>query len=610
MADILRLASDTAGTTIAVGSNGLILRTVDGGATWATIPSGVTNGLYGVAWGLAFGYAGWAIVGENGLILISDTGEVWTLVTPIVSESLFAMTFAGVFIAVGEAGTIIVSDDLGATWEEKSSGTTEDLIDINAGSGLYTIVGTNDTVIVGSLTTLAQEVYLEERVRMTPLESETGKMGHVTSESFDVLNPHGWTHISGAITTEGGQLQYDTITELAMSLDIGGGVAGGFNHTVTELYGILPSLLSIGTFQHVLSEQANIPHTASQTYRITRLVLEQLVATNILTSLHANTIREIVSLLTPTAGSGNFRHGATETVTLRDSVLIAWLALLEEQVTATDSAARRFEIALTMVERLTATNTVTSRLQAMMTIALALELIDTVASGKGAEAIESVTLTPEALQRIYAVALALETATMTATPEMTLRLSIPVTDKATLTSSSTARGIFRDLLADGVAFELLFTAGGETYRGWVMNTENFGVTEYQDYPFNSLTKFNGVYLGANSNGVYSLTGGDDAGDPITASIKTGVNPFPAKTNIPEVFLSFRSDGGMLIKTITDEKIERWYSVTGTENISRKRAKMANGVKSSFWQFELTNVDGASLEFESLEIVPVVLSRKI
>ncbi len=71
--------SDTASpanNAIIVGDNGTILKTVDYGTTWEKEPSGTTAALYDVRF--ADGYNGW-IFGENGTILrTTDGGYTWT----------------------------------------------------------------------------------------------------------------------------------------------------------------------------------------------------------------------------------------------------------------------------------------------------------------------------------------------------------------------------------------------------------------------------------------------------------------------------------------------------------------------------------------------------
>ena len=87
----------------------------------------------------------------------------WTTAPVITTEHLYGVVFAGGFIAVGANGTLIYSPTLGESWQLKSSGTTEDLLSISFNLGIYTIVGTNDTIIVGQLSTLEKEAAIKMR---------------------------------------------------------------------------------------------------------------------------------------------------------------------------------------------------------------------------------------------------------------------------------------------------------------------------------------------------------------------------------------------------------------------------------------------------------------
>ena len=141
------VAEDGFGLLVAVGGNGVIVLSEDAGGTWVPQASGVTNNLYAVCYVPSFG--GWLVVGQDGLILRSADAKTWVAVPSGVSTDLFGVVYAGVLLAVGAGGVLLLSADDGLTWDPKSSGTTEDLFNITADLGIYTIVGANDTIIVG-----------------------------------------------------------------------------------------------------------------------------------------------------------------------------------------------------------------------------------------------------------------------------------------------------------------------------------------------------------------------------------------------------------------------------------------------------------------------------
>ena len=100
-------------------------------------------------------------------------------------------------------------------------------------------------------------------------------------------------------------------------------------------------------------------------------------------------------------------------------------------------------------------------------------------------------------------------------------------------------------------------------------------------------------------------------------IKTGISNLGSglKKRVPRAYIGYTSDGTLLLKTITTQtgqKIERWYQL-GEHTADapyQGRVKMARGVDSVYWQFELTNIDGADFEIDTLQLYPVAITRRI
>ncbi len=105
-------------TAVAVGFEGTILRTNNGGETWTIQPSGTSNFLRGVSFvdanvGVAVGDA-------------ADGGVTWTRQSRGTTQPLLAISLvdAQTGTAVGASGTILRTTDGGASWTQQSSGTT------------------------------------------------------------------------------------------------------------------------------------------------------------------------------------------------------------------------------------------------------------------------------------------------------------------------------------------------------------------------------------------------------------------------------------------------------------------------------------------------------
>jgi hypothetical protein len=111
----------------AMGDNGTIVQTTDGGNNWVIQSSGTTNTLYGVSFtDLNQG----TVVGASGTILrTTDGGNTWVGQTSGTTDGLLAVSFtdANTGTAVGETETIVRTIDGGNTWIGQASGTTNNL---------------------------------------------------------------------------------------------------------------------------------------------------------------------------------------------------------------------------------------------------------------------------------------------------------------------------------------------------------------------------------------------------------------------------------------------------------------------------------------------------
>jgi photosystem II stability/assembly factor-like uncharacterized protein len=132
---------NASGVAAAVGAFGKILRSTDGGATWASIapswPDGgfTDQGLEPHLYAVDVAADGTiTCVGEFGLVLRSgDAGVTWQVLHKG-EASLFALDLRadGVGYAVGQGGTILRTVDGGATWLAVPSGSQANLLGVHS----------------------------------------------------------------------------------------------------------------------------------------------------------------------------------------------------------------------------------------------------------------------------------------------------------------------------------------------------------------------------------------------------------------------------------------------------------------------------------------------
>ncbi|MDB6120983.1 MAG: hypothetical protein JWO08_4764, partial [Verrucomicrobiaceae bacterium] len=137
-------------TTVAVGSGGRILQSLDNGTTWKPILLGLTTDLHSVAVRPAVGAlpAQFVAVGDEGLILTSPDGLSWTYHTASGEKKLQSVVWsaaAAKFVSVGEGG-VLFSSVTGESWTYHDSGVNRDLTSVTFANGLFVAVGMNGVV--------------------------------------------------------------------------------------------------------------------------------------------------------------------------------------------------------------------------------------------------------------------------------------------------------------------------------------------------------------------------------------------------------------------------------------------------------------------------------
>jgi len=183
-----------------------------------------------------------------------------------------------------------------------------------------------------------------------------------------------------------------------------------------------------------------------------------------------------------------------------------------------------------------------------------------------------------------------------------------ITDDYALEDDS-ANNIVAYLLAqDEIGFLGGIGLGGIQYTAYAVNTESSGISQFDDYAFNSFS----YPLACAADGIYQL---DDVVGGVDCSIRTGIMDFSSalKKQVPWVYLGIAQNGRVLLKTISSDrgvKKERWYeALSHTACTDTTRVQLGKGVKARYWQFELQNIDGEVFSLESMELLPLILKRR-
>jgi photosystem II stability/assembly factor-like uncharacterized protein len=134
----------------AVGTNGLIRTTANGGTSWSPLTSGTSRFLRDVYFSDA---THGVIVGESGLILRTTDGVSWNPQTSGTTQHLVHVHFLdnNIGIVTGQGGVILRTIDGGITWTPQTSGTGVEL------PGAYQL-DANTAVVVGFSGTILRTI--------------------------------------------------------------------------------------------------------------------------------------------------------------------------------------------------------------------------------------------------------------------------------------------------------------------------------------------------------------------------------------------------------------------------------------------------------------------
>lgn len=319
------------------------------------------------------------------------------------------------------------------------------------------------------------------------------------------------------------------------------------------------------------------------------------------------------------------QSAAEDTLGLSDAIIVVLRAI------ATDSMAMTSPLSLVLykleqiVETLVLSGVVTSQMQAMEQITEALLIEDlarvsflsrATATGDFADAVHG---------RLLVIAGAISAANMSATVVPTLRITALVDD--TLDAAvvlGTHKQMF-EALAEGLVASMTISLGGVEYSAYVLSVNRriqdglpvAGVVEYQNFPFNSFAKWDSAYYGASEHGIFELTGDTDDGDEIAAWVRSAINNFGTgrAKRMPTTYIGYTSSGTMVLKVVTTAngaKVEDWYTLREKPATAMRdgRIKVGRGLSSVYWAWELHNVDGADFALDTIELMPLLLDRRI
>jgi hypothetical protein len=529
-------------------------------------------------------------VGEAGAIEINEDPDafdnVWLSVSSGTSVILYGVAWNGTrAVAVGAAGVIIASDDQGLTWYAVTSGITTDLYALDVGDNVFVAVGALG-VIRTSQTGLSWE----------PVDSGTfWNLWDVT-----VLNAE-YTAVGDNDVIVVGSL-VSTLLDIVVSESIATaedsnsqGILNSsadddlvFDEAVSRAtYAPMPVLVAVT--EHMGMEdsgetdvggvvETGFDETSSS---LDVVVTEQLMLDDVDAWRYQGDMAELFFIF------------------LDDAMALSSVQSTDQMVANSDAVD-----SFSLHDRPFLNND---------TLVEAFALSTTLTGAYGKAVLEDIGLN-DALAALSAFShLVTDSFAMDDVPSPVGTMLITVGETVLLDDTLSISQIINGLINEGISFSVALTLDGETYLAWVMNTETYGVTNYENFRFNSMCGFNGVYYATDGTKIYRLDGQTDDGTAIDAEISLGASDFGSAflKRMERAYLGLRADGQMVLKVITDEKAEDWYTLESVPSaLGESHVKIGKGLKARYWRLALRNKGGSDFTLDSLRLLPLKLSRRV
>jgi len=161
--------------------------------------------------------------------------------------------------------------------------------------------------------------------------------------------------------------------------------------------------------------------------------------------------------------------------------------------------------------------------------------------------------------------------------------------------------------------ELLAQELAKVYKCVVINLFNGVITEYTNFSFDKFVDLNGTIYGINSSGIYALTGDNDNGTGIDATIQPFNSSFGTThlKNIQSCLLGMETSGKLKVTPLYEDFEGTSQNIVGVpDKLLLRRAKLGLGKSGQFVGVKVQNVNGVDFNLDSITFDLNIKKRRI
>jgi len=151
---------------------------------------------------------------------------------------------------------------------------------------------------------------------------------------------------------------------------------------------------------------------------------------------------------------------------------------------------------------------------------------------------------------------------------------------------------------------------------WVVNTESTAMSWYDNFDMESIAQFDGATYAVNSEGIFELTGNDDAGEQIDASVRGGFRDFGSANikRLDTVYLGYISTGTLaaLVRVKDSGHAASQFTMETRSATAPRNSRItpAKGLWGRYWQIEMRNISGAPFTVYDMDADLAISPRKL
>lgn len=155
------------------------------------------------------------------------------------------------------------------------------------------------------------------------------------------------------------------------------------------------------------------------------------------------------------------------------------------------------------------------------------------------------------------------------------------------------------------------------WDGWAFNLNNNAPSFYENFKFNSFARIGKNYYGCNDSGIHLLGADLDGAEAINSTITLGKSDLSTdkfyggtRKSVPAVYVAARSVEPLKLTCRVEGQEYTYTFSAAADEVKQTRVEPGKGLLGTFWQFELTNQNGADYEILSLTAKPHALKRRL